>query len=143
MITMEFVLSLVFHHFYFSNLINSEVRLCLTNAFHEEQLVFKYRNHNDYGFVLHNFSFELLIKKISPDNILRIVCALLLERKVILLFRNYQQNAVIMESIISLLTPLYALLSYSKWNFLNVSYRTSELSDSLDAPIAYFIGISP
>ena len=81
--------------------------------------------------------------KMSADNILRIVCARLLERKVIVLFRNYQQNAVIMESIISLLTPLYVSLSYSKWNFLNVSYMTSELSDSLDAPIPYFIGISP
>jgi len=104
-LTMELLLSLVFHYFHFSNQINSEIRF--NNS---EQLIFKYRNHTDYGFVLQNFSFELLLKRISPANILRIVCALLLERKVALLFQNYQQNAVIMESIISLISPLYYFL---------------------------------
>lgn len=140
--TMEFLLSLVFHYFYFSERVNCEVRLCDTVK--EEQAIFKYRNHTNYGFTLQNFSFELLLKRISPNNILRIVCALLLEQKVILLFQNYQQNAVIMESLISLLTPLYSLLlNLSKWNFINISYMTPELTKSLDAPFPYFVGIPP
>ena len=108
-ISMEFLLSLAFHHFWFNNQENTEIRLCNTDAPPNDQLIFKYRNHTDHGFSLQNFSFELLLKRISPANILRIVCALLLERKVVLLFQNYQQNAVIMESIISLLSPLYIL----------------------------------
>lgn len=104
---MELLLSLVFHHFHFSNLVNSEIRLCICEEESNEQVIFKYRNHTDHGFSLQNFSFELLLKRISPGNILRIVCALLLERKVALLFQNYQQNAVIMESIACLLSPLY------------------------------------
>ena len=139
---MEFLLSLVFHHFYFSERVNCEVRLC--DSVLEEHTIFKYRNHTNYGFTLQNFSFELLLKRISPNNILHIVCALLLERKVILLFQNYQQNAVIMESLMFLLTPLYSLPSYlSKWNFINISYMTPELTDSLDAPLPYFVGIPP
>ncbi len=106
-VTIEFMLSLVFSHLFFSSKLNSEILLQYSdNTFNWKSLV-RYRNHKDYGFVLQNFSFELLVKRISPSNILRIVCALLLERKVLLLFHNYQQNAVIMESIISLLCPLY------------------------------------
>lgn len=108
MLSMEFLLSLVFHYFCFSDRVNCEVRLSLGDSGLEDQTLFKYRNHTNHGFVLQNFSFELLVKRISASNILRIVCALLLERKVILLFQNYQQNAVIMQSLISLLTPLYS-----------------------------------
>jgi hypothetical protein len=105
-LSIEFMLSLLFSHIYFSSKVNSEVQLVHSGNDFEWESLLRYRNYKDYGFVLQNFSFELLVKRISPLNILRIVCALLLERKVILLFHNYQQNAVIMESIISLLCPL-------------------------------------
>lgn len=105
-VSIEFMLSLAFSHLVFSRRLNCEVQVVYSDTAFAWKPLLRYRNHRDYGFVLQNFSFELLVKKISPANILRIVCALLLERKVLLLFDNYQQNAVIMESIISLLCPL-------------------------------------
>lgn len=103
---MEFMISLVFNHLSFNSNSNSEIQLLYSDPNFNWQTMLRYRNHKDYGFFLQNFSFELLVKRVSSENILRIVSALLLERKVILLFHNYQQNAVIMESIISLLCPL-------------------------------------
>jgi len=137
---------MVFHHFYFSNQKNNEIRLIYPEGDPEHNLILKYRNHTDFGFVLQNFAFDLLIRKILPPNILRILTALLLERKVLLIHANYQQNAVIMQSFITLLSPLYFLFLlyfFSKWNFINISYMTPELCGSLDAPVPYFIGISP
>lgn len=113
--TIEFMLSLMFSHFCFSNYVNSEVQLVYSDSEFNRQPLLRYRNHKDYGLYLQNFSFELLVKRVSPENILRIVCSLLLERKIILLFQNYQQNAVIMESIISLLSPLYYILSCKRF----------------------------
>ena len=96
---------MLFSRLEFSNKLNSEVRL-VYRCDEGWKTLLQYRNHRDYGLVLTNYSFELLVKRISPANILKLVLALLLERKVILLFRNYQQNAVIMESILALLSPL-------------------------------------
>ena len=106
-LTAEFMVSLLFHSLSISNLNSKEVQLAYFDANNNAKVLMRYRNYKGYGFALPNFSFELLVKKISPINILKLVCALLLERKVILLFQNYQQNAIIMESLISLLTPLY------------------------------------
>jgi len=59
---------------------------------------------------LQNYAFDLLIKKIPIHNIVKIIGALLLEKKIVLIFNNYQQNAILMQSLLSLLEPLYFYL---------------------------------
>ncbi len=112
-ITVEFLLSLLFHGVTFSSAANNEVQLSYQCPEDEEpdKPLLRFRNQRGYGLQLENFAFELLVKKIPPQAMLKLVCALLLERKVVLLFQNYQQNAIIMESLLSLLVPLYHALT--------------------------------
>jgi hypothetical protein len=48
---------------------------------------------------------------------------------------NFGDLAIIMESLVSLLSPL-------KWNFVFITYLTPKLVDCLDAPFPYVIGVS-
>ena len=94
---------------------------------------FRYRTHKDYGFTLHNYHFRLMLQRIKPKYLLDIFKALLLERKVILVQDRFEDNAVIIESLLSLLTPF-------KWNFVQISYLTKEVVGMCEAPMPYIIG---
>ena len=96
---------------------------------------FRYRNTRTFGFTLENYSFELLLQSLSPDKLIFLLTALLLERKLILLMSNFGDLAIIMESLVSLLSPL-------KWNFVFITYLTPKLVECLDAPFPYVIGVS-
>jgi hypothetical protein len=61
--------------------------------------------------------------------------ALLLERKIVLIKNNVGDIAVLMQSLITLLKPF-------KWNFITITYLTSDLAEYLDAPLPYLIGVS-
>jgi hypothetical protein len=61
---------------------------------------------------------------------------LILERKLILISKDTQQNAILIESILDLLAPL------NKSVFMNISYLKSEMIDYLDSPLPFVIGIS-
>jgi DENN (AEX-3) domain len=96
---------------------------------------FRYRNTRSYGFILENYSFELLLQSLKPDKIIFLLTALLLERKILLIKEKFGDIAVIMESLVELLCPL-------KWNFVFITYLTPKLVECLDAPFPYMIGVS-
>lgn len=61
--------------------------------------------------------------------------ALLLERKVVLIKNDIGDIAVIMQSLITLLSPF-------QWCFTVITYLNRELVDMLDAPFPFLIGVS-
>jgi len=72
---------------------------------------------------------------LDPKRIIFLIQALLLERKLILIQDNFGENAIMMESLVSLLNPF-------KWNFVFITYLTPKLVDCLEAPFPYLIGVS-
>jgi hypothetical protein len=72
---------------------------------------------------------------LKPERIMFLITALLLERKIILIKKEFGDIALIMESLVSLLNPL-------KWNFVFITYLTPKLIDCLEAPFPYIIGVS-
>ncbi len=71
----------------------------------------------------------------KPEKIIFLLTALLLERKIVLIKDAFGDIAVIMESLVQLLSPL-------KWNFVFITYLTPKLVECLDAPFPYLIGVS-
>mmetsp|Transcript_10258 Transcript_10258/g.10238 ORF Transcript_10258/g.10238 Transcript_10258/m.10238 type:complete len:105 (-) Transcript_10258:144-458(-) len=61
--------------------------------------------------------------------------ALLMEKKIILRKKKFGDIALIMESLVSLISPF-------KWNFVFVTYLTPKLLDCLEAPFPYIFGVS-
>eukprot|EP00826_Nyctotherus_ovalis_P040252 TRINITY_DN3945_c0_g1_i6.p2 TRINITY_DN3945_c0_g1~~TRINITY_DN3945_c0_g1_i6.p2 ORF type:complete len:255 (+),score=38.69 TRINITY_DN3945_c0_g1_i6:135-899(+) len=100
----EFLFSFIFHTLPLN--IDEKNDLLLIHNSEPDDILMRYNV--DMKQILHipNYSFELLIKKICIEDILTLACALMLEKKVVLIFKNYQQNAVIMQSLISLMQPL-------------------------------------
>lgn len=96
---------------------------------------FQYRNSSSWGLKLENYSFELLLQSLKPKQILLLITALLLERKVVLIMKKFGNIAIIMESLVSLLAPF-------KWNFVFITYLSPKLIECLEAPIPYLIGVS-
>ena len=60
---------------------------------------------------------------------------MLLERKIVLIKDKIGDIALIMESLVELLTPL-------KWNFVFITYLSPQLVEILEAPFPYIIGVS-
>ena len=60
----------------------------------------------------------------------------MLERKCILISRNFQFNAILIESLLELLSPL------NKQVFINISYLKEDMLDYLGTPLPFIIGIS-
>ena len=65
--------------------------------------ILRYRNIQNFGFQIENSMFELLLKKIQPKKILKLITAILLERKLILIKKDFGDLAIIMDSLLSLL----------------------------------------
>lgn len=61
---------------------------------------------------------------------------MLLERKIILISKRYEVNALVIEFLLDLISPL------NKSVFNNISYLKLEMIDFLDIPMPYLIGIS-
>ena len=59
----------------------------------------------------------------------------MLERKIVLIKREIGDIALIMQSLITLLSPF-------QWHFTIITYLTRELVDMLDAPFPFMIGVS-
>ena len=88
-----------------------------------------------FGFQLENYPFDLLLQTLKPDKLIQLVTALLLERKIVLIKREIGDIALIMQSLITLLSPF-------QWHFTIITYLTRELVDMLDAPFPFMIGVS-
>jgi hypothetical protein len=58
-----------------------------------------------FGFQLENYPFDLLLQTLKPDKLIQLFTALLLERKIVLIKRDIGDIALIMQSLITLLSP--------------------------------------
>ena len=76
-----------------------------------------------------------MLNKLKPEKLIQLFTALLLERKIVLIKKEIGDIALIMQSLITLLSPF-------SWNFVVITYLTRELMDMLDAPFPFLIGIS-
>jgi hypothetical protein len=139
----ELYITLFFNHLYYCEDLDKDIeveekirRQKRRKHVEEDSLsYFRYRNTKSYGFTLENYSFELLLQSLKPERILFLITALLLERKVVLIKKEFGDIAVIMESLVSLLNPL-------QWNFIFITYLTPKLVECLEAPFPFIIGVS-
>ena len=140
--SLEFYVSLLFHHIYYNSEWHNEVEVYYTDRHKFKRSFIRYRNYKSTGFTLPNFTFRSLLETMKPNRVLELVKYLLLEKKVLLVQKHCSDNAVIIESLISLLSPLYSIfLSNSKWNFVNVSYLSDEMTDYIEAPMPFIMGV--
>jgi hypothetical protein len=74
----------------------------------QQKVMFRYRNSSIDRFFELNFTLKTLLQfNISSMNIIYLVTQLLLERKVLLVSAEYSKSAILIESLLSLLYPLY------------------------------------
>ena len=66
--------------------------------------------------------------------LLEMFFSLLHERKIIIIHNDSSKNAILIETLISLLYPL-------QWNFTNISYMIPNMVEYLEAPFPYIIGV--
>ena len=104
--TLEFYISLLFHHVYYNCQLQNEVELYYRDQHRRRKTFVRYRNYSTSGFTLPNFTFEVLLSAIKPNRILELTKFLLLEKKILLIRDHYADNAVLIESLLMLLSPL-------------------------------------
>lgn len=100
--SLEFHLSFLFHHLYYNSEWKNEV--LITHS--RKSKLGSYRNYRANGFALPNFNYRTLMTTMKPNRILELVQYLLLEKKILLVQSQYADNAIIIESLLSLLYPL-------------------------------------
>eukprot|EP00826_Nyctotherus_ovalis_P005862 TRINITY_DN11337_c0_g1_i3.p1 TRINITY_DN11337_c0_g1~~TRINITY_DN11337_c0_g1_i3.p1 ORF type:complete len:149 (-),score=8.40 TRINITY_DN11337_c0_g1_i3:63-509(-) len=105
--TLEFYISFLFHHLYYNSKWQNEVQIHYKDKRNNSKTFINYRNYKPEGFTLPNFTFQTLLESIQPRQLLELIKCLLLEKKVLLIRDQYSDNAVIIESLLSLLFPLY------------------------------------
>jgi len=98
----EFYVSLIFN--YFMHNVDSRNEIAIS---YKNRLV-RYRNYREIGITLPNFTFKALFKSITPDNIMSLIKLILLERKLIVIKTDCSKNALIIESLLQLISPLYS-----------------------------------
>ncbi len=107
---LEFQVSVLFHYLTTNPDWHNEVELYMRDRNKQRHEAFRYRNYNPAaGFYPPNFTLRLLLEALNPDRILLIMRFLVLERKVLLLSEDFRNNAVLIESLLSLLYPLYGV----------------------------------
>ena len=104
--TLEFYISLLFHHIYYNSEWQNEVEIFYRDSHKHRKTFARYRNYKPVGFTLPNFTFQPLLEAIKPNRILELIKYLLLEKKILLIRSQYSDNAVIIESLLMLLSPL-------------------------------------
>lgn len=109
---LEFYISMIFTPLLVSPNSNIEIEIHTKDfVTRQQRTVFRYRNSPvDRFFGLH-FTFKALLQlNLSSANLVYLFTQLLLERKILLVSSNYYQNAILIESLLSLLYPLYSFL---------------------------------
>lgn len=101
--SLEFYISLIFHHLVCSPSLQSEVALVSDKT----APFARYCNYRAAGLAAPNFSFQSLVESVRADHLVNIVKLLLLEKKVLLVRDSCSENAVIIEAILTLMFPLY------------------------------------
>lgn len=142
--TMEFYTSILFHHLSFNPSLNNEIELIYDDKGKGKRRFLRYRNCKDTELTLPNFTFRALITAIKPMHLLEVVNILLFEHKILLIQNDPNSLALIIESLLLLLYPLYINKYkhiYSTWSFINISYLENTMTDYIDAPLPYIIGV--
>ena len=103
---LEFYISLTFHHLYYNSEWKNEVEIIYNNQHKNKRAFLRYRNYKPTGFTLPNFTFKSLLETMKPNRVLELIKYLLLEKKILLVQNHYSDNAVIIESLLTLLSPL-------------------------------------
>lgn len=99
----EFYLSLSFHHLFYNADLKNEVKLTVNRS-----LCFaRFQNYKFRGITPANFTFQALLETVKPKQVMHLVKLLLLEKKIIIIRDNCDDNAVLIESLLALLSPLY------------------------------------
>ena len=88
-----------------------------------------------YSSCLPNYEYGLLFEAFSAESIIDLFCCLLLEQKILMVTHSTQFLCPIAETLISLLSPL-------TWHHVYVPYLSSAITDYLDVPVPFFMGIS-
>jgi len=107
--SLEFYLSMIFYQLSYNVNSNREIEIYSKDPLTQQQKVmFRYINSPIDKFFELNFTLRTLLQlNISSMNIIYLVTQLLLERKVLLVSTEYHKNAILIESLLSLLYPLY------------------------------------
>ena len=103
--TIEFYISFLFHYLQYNSEWQNEIEI----VYKQRETFARYRNYKPTGFTLPNFTLQSLLETMKPNRILQLVTYLLLEKKILLVQKNYSDNAIIIESLLTLLSPLYPL----------------------------------
>ena len=129
-----FFISLMFHWLRASN--SGEVIEIYKSTPHKRTLI-KYENSitSSRHFKVDNFDFSLLMTKIKIKVLIQLYAAILLERKIVIVTGDVWNNAIIIETLQTLLYPM-------KWNLFSVAVITTDTHEFLDAPFPYIIGMS-
>ena len=90
---------------------------------------------NQGHFKVDNYEFSFLFRRVNYQRIIQLFVALLLERKVILITKDFSELSILIETLKALLYPL-------QWKCITISFLIPKLIDYLDAPVPYIIGIS-
>lgn len=67
----------------------------------------RYRNYKAVGLTFPHLSIKRLIEAIQPKSIIDIIKLLLLEKKIILIRDSCSDNAILFETLLMLISPLY------------------------------------
>ena len=108
--TVEFYLSLLFHYLSYNIDKQNEVAIVYTDRTSPHKGLLRYRNYSENGITLPNFTFQTLLESIEPIHIIYLIKLILLERKLIFIRNECNENAIIIESLLQLISPLYFLL---------------------------------
>ena len=106
--TMEFYISLLFHYLSFNPKLKNYVEV--VNANSDCKTLFSYCNFNEDSHGLSNHCFKVLFERINLKNIIKLLCLMFLERKIILLQDNDSELAIIIECLLELIYPWYFFL---------------------------------
>lgn len=100
----EFYVSLLFHHLSYSAELRNEVEVLSLKT---RETFIRYRNYKGVGLTLPNFTAQALLSNVRPRQIVEMLRFLLFERKVIFIRDNCSDSALIIETLLMLLAPLY------------------------------------
>ncbi len=104
--TMEFYLSLLFHYLSYNIDLQNEIVIMYKDRSSSAKGLLRYRNYSEIGITLPNFTFQSLLESIEPIHIIYLMKLILLERKIIFVRTDCNDNAVLIESILQLINPL-------------------------------------
>ena len=104
--SMEFYISMLFNYLYYNSDSQNEVEIYYTDLRKQNVSLFRYRNYKENGLTIPNFTFQKLLCVLQPPRVLDILRIIMLERKLVLIHNDYTVNAVLIESLLSLLSPL-------------------------------------